>query len=284
MPYTPLDQSRVLWDASGRPYWASLDGRSKHYIPPATAAQYNNDPRLLAWAKSQGFELQRDAAGDITGMNQAPGAGAGGNRPLDFRTGRQWDPKTGRYDTDFDWGDIITLIAGGIAGNGVAAAAGAGGGGGGAAGSIAAPTAAESQAGIASMAGSGMAGGTAGGTSATLGGAAVGAGGAPLGGVMPAAASAGSGSAIDKLRDALMSPEGIATAASLATGMMAGDGTTDQTRATEEQARRLQAITEARMRRVDPLHEAATQLAFGRMPVNSRQGLALPRVALPREG
>ena len=41
-------------------------------------------------------------------------------------------------------------------------------------------------------------------------------------------------------------------------------------------AQRLNAITEQRMRRVDPLHQAITQLAWGRLPVNSRQGIAPP--------
>ena len=79
-----------------------------------------------------------------------------------------------------------------------------------------------------------------------------------------------------------MSPEGLASAGSIAAALATrGDGTNDATRSSEEQARRLQAITEARMRRVDPLHEAVTQLAFNRLPVSSRQGLNLPRVALP---
>lgn len=102
-----------------------------------------------------------------------------------------------------------------------------------------------------------------------------------LGSVLPAAASAAP-SVLGRLRDALLSPEGIATAGTIAASLAAGgDGTNDQTRASEAQARRMQAITEARMRRVDPLHEAVTQLAFGRLPVSSRQGVSLPRVALP---
>lgn len=104
---------------------------------------------------------------------------------------------------------------------------------------------------------------------------------AALGGVAPAAASATPG-ILNRLRDSLLSPEGLATAGSIAASLaMRGDGTNADTRASEEQARRLQAITEARMRRVDPLHEAVTQLAFGRLPIASRQGVNLPRIALP---
>lgn len=134
MPYVPLDQTRVLWDEKGKPYWASQDGRQRHYIPPIVAAQYRDDPRMLQWAQSQGFSNGAD------GMTIAPGAGAGGNRPLDFRSSRQWDPRTGEYDTDFDWGDIVTLAAGGVIGAGAASAIG----GASAGGSAAAPSAASS--------------------------------------------------------------------------------------------------------------------------------------------
>lgn len=156
MPYVPLDQSVVLWDEQGKPYWRSMDGRNaRHYIPPMVAAQYRDDPRMLAWAQSQGFQINRDDQGLITGMDIRPGAGAGGNRPLDFKTGRQWDSRTGSYDTDFDWGDVAILAAGGLVGAGAASALGAAGSGG-AAGSIASPTAAESAAGISSLSGSGL--------------------------------------------------------------------------------------------------------------------------------
>ena len=114
------------------------------------------------------------------------------------------------------------------------------------------------------------------------------AGSAPLGGVTTAAASAGGSAAtrgiLDQLKDKLLSPDGLLTAGSIAAALASrGDGTNAATRESEEQARRLQAITEARMRRVDPLHEAVTQLAFNRLPVSSRNGITLPRVPLPTE-
>lgn len=272
MPYTPLDQSRVLWDATG-PYWLSTDGRTKHYIPPIVAAQYRDDPRMLAWAKSRGFELQRDEQGAITGMNQAPGAGAGSDRPLDFRTGRQWNPKTGKYETHFDWGDVLTSAVGGMLGAGAVDAF---------AGGAAAPAAFDAAPNIATPAGMANAA-TVGGvtTEGTILPAGAAAAATPLGGVKPAAQAAGSAGLGQKLKDMLTSPEGLASAGSVISSLLAGNGTNDATRASEEQARRMQAITEARMRRVDPLHEAVTQLAFSRLPVSSRQGIALPRVALP---
>ena len=48
-----------------------------------------------------------------------------------------------------------------------------------------------------------------------------------------------------------------------------------------DELRRIQAITEARMRRADPLHEVATQLAYQRAPIAAKSGIALPRVPLP---
>jgi hypothetical protein len=113
-----------------------------------------------------------------------------------------------------------------------------------------------------------------------LGGIAAGGGGG-VGGAAGSAAAAGGGSALARIKNALMSGDGLTAAAAITAALAGGDGSNASTRASEEQARRMQAITEARMRRVDPLHEAATQLAFGRLPVSSRQGLTLPRVPLP---
>lgn len=117
------------------------------------------------------------------------------------------------------------------------------------------------------------------GSASTIGGGATGAM-SGLGSVLPEAG--GGATAASSLLDKLLSPDSLATAGTIAASLMSGgDGTNAQTRASEEQARKIQAITEARMRRVDPLHEAVTQLAFGRLPVSSRQGINLTRVALP---
>lgn len=51
-----------------------------------------------------------------------------------------------------------------------------------------------------------------------------------------------------------------------------------------EDARAQNAMQQARYRRVDPLHEAVTQLAFSRLPTASRQGIEMPRVPLPGGG
>lgn len=166
--------------------------------------------------------------------------------------------------------------AGLFGGGGAGAGAGAAGAGAGLLPSSSIPTSLAMNAvpGIGSTIGGGVAGAMSG----------AGALGGGLGSLMPgaatgAAASQGLGS---RILESLMSPGGLATAGTIAAALAnRGDGQNDRTRASEDQARRLQAITEARMRRVDPLHEAVTQLAFGRLPVSSRQGIGLPRVALP---
>jgi hypothetical protein len=113
---------------------------------------------------------------------------------------------------------------------------------------------------------------------------------APLGGVTAAgagagtAAAAGGGSMLDKLKKSLTSTEGMASLASLIPMLaMAGGGNSGggANGPGSEELRRIQAITEARMRRADPLHQVAVQLAYGRAPVSARQGVDLNNVRLP---
>jgi len=108
---------------------------------------------------------------------------------------------------------------------------------------------------------------------------------APLGGVTAAAtgAAAGGGSMLDKLKKSLTSTEGMASLASLIPmlAMAGGGGGGDVNGQGSDELRRIQAITEARMRRADPLHQVAVQLAYGRAPVSARQGVELNNVRLP---
>jgi hypothetical protein len=102
MPYTPLDQTRVLWDEQGKPYWASTDGRSRHYIPPIVAGQYRDDPRMLAWAASQGV-TEDDPNGNV------PGGG--------FLRGRgQWDSEQGKYTQPINGGNLLSAAVGAMIG------------------------------------------------------------------------------------------------------------------------------------------------------------------------
>lgn len=86
-------------------------------------------------------------------------------------------------------------------------------------------------------------------------------------------------SSIERLRRALTSPEGIAALGSFAASqaMRGGNANAGNT----DELRRIQGITEAQMRRSDPLHQVAVQLAFQRAPIRAREGVTLGNVPLP---
>lgn len=92
------------------------------------------------------------------------------------------------------------------------------------------------------------------------------------------AAAGGAGlanSLLGGLQDFITNPNNLAGLAAVIAGLMSGGGNNQNT----EEARRMQQITEARMRRVDPLHQAVTQLAFSRLPMNARQGVNPPQIS-----
>lgn len=95
--------------------------------------------------------------------------------------------------------------------------------------------------------------------------------GAATGAGTGAAAAGGLGGALKGLvtnPSNLMDLAGVITA--LAGASRGGNGQASA------EAQRLNQITEERMRRVDPLHQAITQLAWGRLPMNARQGIPAP--------
>lgn len=117
------------------------------------------------------------------------------------------------------------------------------------------------------------------------------------GGAGAAGAARGAGSALagagKSVLDNLTSAEGIASLAAmipaLAAGGSGGGGDVggvnqDFLNRAYEDAKRTNAMQDARFRRVDPLHEAVAQLAFSRLPDSARQGITLPRVPLPPQG
>jgi len=113
------DASRApQWDDTG-PFMMSPTGQ-KQYIPPISAAQYRDDPRMIEWAKQQGVFI--DEQGQVTNT-AAPGGSL-------FKERGHWNPDTGQFDQDINWGNIASMGVGGmIAGPAIAGAlAGAGGG------------------------------------------------------------------------------------------------------------------------------------------------------------
>lgn len=256
--YVPTDTSVVYWDGTG-PYWKKADG-TKSYIPPLVAAQYS-DPKMQAWAKSRGATLASDPGG-IT---------AGNLRGADmFHKRDTWNDQKGAYERPFDWTGVADIAAGGLIANGAVAAAGGGGSAPAASGTIGSgiettPTAVPA---LASGGGPGTA--------------AYGAA-APLGALPTNAGTHGNGGQGQQgLVDQLTSRESLASIASLIPLLMAKNGQSQSEQDSLAQANRMSAITEARMRRVDPLHQAVTQLAWSRLPNNSRDGLTLAPVDLPK--
>lgn len=92
----------------------------------------------------------------------------------------------------------------------------------------------------------------------------------------------GGASAIEKIRKALTSGEGLASLGGLIAALATNGGGGGNGSAGTDELRRIQAITEARMRRADPLHQVAVQLAYNRSPVSARDGISLANVPLPK--
>ena len=118
----------------------------------------------------------------------------------------------------------------------------------------------------------------------------------PLGGLTPAQAAAwgaagrtGTGAAPTGVLDILKNPKTWLSLApiigALATRGVNNDGTGGAGNAflqkAYDDAQANNALKETRFRRVDPLHQAVTQLAFNRLPDNATQGLSIDPMALP---
>lgn len=107
-----------------------------------------------------------------------------------------------------------------------------------------------------------------GGSGAAGGAGAAGGSGAAGAGAAGAAGSAAAGG----LKGFLTDPNMLTSLAGVIAALSGGRGGG----ANSANAERLNALTEQRMRRVDPLHQAITQLAWNRLPTSARQGIAPP--------
>lgn len=268
-----LDWSHVYFDParSGAPYVMTQSGK-RSYLPPIVAGQLHDNPQAQAWARTQGVSADNPS----------------GNVPHNtfVHQNNGWNADTGQYDQSLNQGGLMGLIEGGTA---VAApfALGAlmpaapvssalGGTGLAADGTLAStlPAAAQSAAmggQVIPAAGIG-AGASAADIAAGASSGSIGAGGA----AGLANTLAHGGGAANGLTDALTGNTG--TLAALLTSLLhPGGGSTGQD---DAQLKRIQAITEARMRRADPLHQMVVQLAASRMPTNVQR--PVPDVPLPQ--
>lgn len=291
MAVDPINYNDLRFDAQGRPFYVTQSGKPS-YLSPGMAAQaahlFVTDPQQRA-AVNAGMSpetLQKLIAyaqqGGVTGQNPY------GNVPRNTFTSQNngWNPQTGRYDTGMNWGGLGGAILGGaglagplVIGPAIAGAAGGGAAAGGAASGASAAADGTipftTAPGVSAAAASGAVGPSAGlGASAPLGSLTAGAGaGAGVGG----GAAAASGFA-DKLKAGLSNPSNLASLAGLVTSLAGGSGGGGNGQTNADLAR-AQAITEARMRRVDPLHQAITNLAMSRLPTNMQR--PVPDVPLP---
>lgn len=110
----------------------------------------------------------------------------------------------------------------------------------------------------------------------------------PLGGMLPGGRGGSVNPPLDgggvggdggdgfNIRDFFTDPTnlGAIIAALAGSGLIGNGGGGDS--GMPDELRRIYDITEQRMRRVDPLHQAATNLAWGRLPISSRSGVAGP--------
>lgn len=224
----------VQWDERGRPYWNVSDG-SRHYIPPVVAAQYRDDPRMLAWAKSQGATLAGDPGG-ITSGTSVPGAGF-------FRSRGVWNSREGTYDQPINWGNLASLALGGAM-----------------AGPMVGPLIAKGVGSLGSAFGGGGAGAGGGGAAAAE---------AALGTVVPGAAGGLTLGTVVKNLIPLAAPLiGLASGGGGEAGGGGGGASGTDLLTQYPQLQELLAISAERSRRTDPLHQAITQLAMGRLPTS----------------
>jgi hypothetical protein len=266
MAQVAIDYSRILFDATGKPYWARMDG-SKVYLPPLVAAQ-SQDPRAKQWAQGMGVAV--DPGGQVTANDSAPGGSY-------FRERGHWDSGEGEWDQNTNWENIIgTSLAAIPIAAGSAAVLGGGGGGSaasqaGAGGTLPSSTIPNAHLAVPTTAGMGSQGASAGLGMLGLNGA---------GSAIANGAASGGGGVLGKLKSLFTNPEGLAglggIIGALASGGAGGGAGSGTGGADLEELKRINQITEARMRRVDPLHQAVTQLAWGRLPTNSRSGVTAP--------
>lgn len=105
-----IDYQKVLWDDKG-PYNADPVTGAKHYIPPMTAVEMTDDPRVVAWGQSKGASYDPNNPAATTA-----GAPSGGL----FSSRGQWNDQTGQYDQGINWGNILSLVVAGTLTAGIA--------------------------------------------------------------------------------------------------------------------------------------------------------------------
>lgn len=112
----PLINQGVQWTPDGRPFYATSDGL-RDFIPPVAAIQYQDDPKMVQWARSQGADI------DYSDPNNPKFISSGAPGGSFFTKRGEWNSLNGVYDQGTDWGNVLSLVIAGAITAGVATAA-----------------------------------------------------------------------------------------------------------------------------------------------------------------
>lgn len=112
------DYQTVLWDGN-KPYWKKPDG-GKVYIAPAVGMSMFDDPRVISWAKQQGYFIPGGLESVQAGTAKPQMASQSGGI---FHTTGTWDASKGEFESSIDWGNILTIAVASALTAGVASAA-----------------------------------------------------------------------------------------------------------------------------------------------------------------
>lgn len=231
----------IQWDAQGNPYQNTSDGM-KSYIPPIAAAQYQNDPKMLAWAKAHGANVTygpKDANGNPTTSDVRTGAPEGG-----FAGNYHWNGETGGYEKDnfFD-SSLGGLVLGGSALAAPFALSALG---------VGAPAAAAPAAGVeAGEGGLGLVGAT-----------------APAAASVPAAAATTTAAAVPSVAKILtgLAPLGATITSRLANPSPSGSGVSAIDPTLLSRLSQMLDLAQQRATSAQPVHDAAMQMAMRMAP------------------
>jgi len=283
----PIQNYRDMrFDERGRPYLVTASGQ-RSYVPPAMAAQYaglfNEAAAANAIATFGPETVQRlrqfAQAGGVTPANPS------GNVPRNTFASQNngWNPDQGEYDTGMNWSGLGGAILG-AAGLSVPLAVGpaiagpaAGGASGAAAPAVAAPASNAAAAPASGLLPTSVPAGLKAAAQTTVGPSVTSL--APVGSVLPPAATTATNAAAGGWRGAANQALDNAGPLTALIGALAGGGGGGAQGGESDEVRRIQRITEARMRRADPLHQMMVQLAASRMPTSVQR--PVPDVPLP---
>lgn len=114
----PLYDQGIQWDEGGNPFYLTSDSQ-RDYVPPIAAAQYQNDPKMLAWAQGRGATIDyspvQSGGAPVVSNNSVPSGSL-------LRERGTWNSQSGGYDQGLNWTNILSMAVAGFITAGAAAA------------------------------------------------------------------------------------------------------------------------------------------------------------------